>query len=194
MKAVVEYWSTGVREYASEYWMIVRNAFGYNGLGVPLQRVLVVGACPPPGEDGKKRYQYTFLWIIDPKAYSSLGVGCRYIVELRQAMCHLFRLFKVEIVFHDIDVSDMEQSMLDCHGKFSNIEFIEEFFYSKDSLSKLDRRFHFKRSVEDTHMGVKNSGDAAQQRVVLAQFSPLPSQSQGLTVGDDEDDGDDIAG
>ncbi|KAJ6097816.1 hypothetical protein N7499_002190 [Penicillium canescens] len=148
MKAVVEYWTTGVRQYSSEYWIIVRNAFGYNGLGVSLSRVVVVGATIPKGQDSEGRYQYTFLWILDPKASHTLGVTSRYLAEHRQAMNNLFRLVKVELVFDQTDVDDLERSMLKAHEGFPEVLFVEEFFYSPDSLSKLDRKMRFNRGLQ----------------------------------------------
>jgi hypothetical protein len=198
MKAVAEYWTTGVRRFASEYGMIVRNAFAFNGLGFPASRALVVGAIVPSNKDGEKVYQYTFLWIVDPKAEKSLGVSQRYVLELRQAMCHLFRLCKVEVVFRDIDLEDMEKSMLRSFNDFPNVVSVEEFFYAEDSSSKLDRKVHFPKelpavssgseeeaaetpeqecseSEDETYVGSPDSGEC--ERVKLAAFSPLKAAS-----------------
>ncbi|KAJ6097815.1 hypothetical protein N7499_002189 [Penicillium canescens] len=114
MKAIAEYWTIGVRQYSDEYWMIVRNAFGYNGLGVALSRV----------------------------------VTSRYLAEHRQAMNNLFRLVKVELVFDQTDVDDLEKSMLKAHEGFPEVLFVEEFFYSPDSLSKLDRKMRYNRGLQ----------------------------------------------
>lgn len=105
-----------------------RNGFQFNGLGIPLQRVLVVGARVKARKSSDSLYQYTFLWVVDPKAYGSIGVTYRYVAELRQAMCDLFRLHKIEIVMHDEDIEDMERSMRDACNEFANVEFVESMF------------------------------------------------------------------
>jgi hypothetical protein len=197
MRGIVEYWATGVKQYSSEYWTIVRNAFGFNGLGVPLQRAVVVGARVKARESSDSLYQYTFLWIVDPKAYGSLGVTCRYVVELRQAMCDLFRLHKVEIVMHDEDIEDMERSMRDACNEFANVEFVEEYLPTGDPKSKLDRKVHVRRKLDDASPAValEESSEKAsekeevqaspvERRVEVARYSPPESVD---SFSDDDD-------
>jgi hypothetical protein len=202
MKAVVEYWATGVRQYSSEYWTIIRNAFAQNGLGVPLQRVMVVGARVKSRESNDSLHQYTFLWIVDPKAYSGLGVTYRYLSELRPAMCGLFRLRKSENLFYDVDIEDMERSMRDACNEFPNVQFVEEYFPTEESKSKLDRKVHVRRKLEDvaTEAVAQQSLESADvqecsrgARVEVARYSPpesvacFPEDDDAPEPSDDED-------
>lgn len=141
MKAIVEYWTTGVSRFTSDYWIIARNAFLYNGVGLSVAKALVVGASLPLDVNDEKRIQYTFLWVVDPTFSSTLGYGTRYNVEFRQGMCDLFRLVKSEIIFDDMDVISMENSMLNAPKDFDGVQFVEEMFASPGSEFNFDRKY-----------------------------------------------------
>ncbi|KAJ6125982.1 hypothetical protein N7471_010475 [Penicillium samsonianum] len=158
MKAVLEYWVPKIREFEREDEMIVRNAFEFNGMGVPIQSVLVTGERVPAGEAGDALYHYKFLWIIEPMVTPTLGVTGSYPCALRPTMSGLSRLRKAEIVYYDEDVQDMKRAM---HAEFeqnSNVKFIKEFFYCKDCPSRLDDRV--RRKLEDANTFVPDPGKA----------------------------------
>lgn len=144
--------------------MIVRNAFGHTGLGVPVQRALVVGSDLPAGREGESRHQYTFLWILDPKDLHSKGIGNRYHVELRQSMNDLFRLVKSEVVFDELDVEAMESSMGNAPEDFSGVQFVEEFFYSEEIPTRVDRRYLYNAPAMDAVAGNTNMMPSASLR------------------------------
>ncbi|CAI7578860.1 unnamed protein product [Penicillium glandicola] len=126
MKAVLESWVSKIRQFEGEDEIIVRNAFEFNGMGVPIQSVLVTGERVPAGEAGDALYHYKFLWIIEPMVSPTLGVTGSYPCTLRPTMSGLSRLRKAEIVYYNEDVQGMERAM---HAEFaenSNIKFIRE--------------------------------------------------------------------
>jgi hypothetical protein len=149
MKAVLEFWVSKFRQFEGEDEIIVRNAFEFNGMGVPIQSVLVTGERVPAGEAGDALYHYKLLWIIEPMVSPTLGVTGSYPCTLRPTMSGLSRLRKAEIVYYDEDVQGMERAM---HAEFaenSNVKFIREFFLpqglsvqtGRSSPTKIGRRY-----------------------------------------------------
>ncbi|KAI2669466.1 hypothetical protein CBS147355_9799 [Penicillium roqueforti] len=165
MKAVLESWVSKFRQFEGEDEIIVRNAFEFNGMGVPIQSVLVTGERVPAGEAGDALYHYKLLWIIEPMVSPTLGVTGSYPCTLRPTMSGLSRLRKAEIVYYDEDVQGMERAM---HAEFaenSNVKFIREFFYHKDCPSRLDDRVQ--RRLEDNTVDPRNTWHR-----VRPQFGP----------------------
>lgn len=101
--------------------------------------------------------QYAFLWIIDPKVIATLGVGSQYLGELRPAMCSLFRLHKVELLYDQCDVANMERSMRGPCEDFPNVEFVEDYIRPANDQGKLDCVVHVRRKLKDRQASVESA-------------------------------------
>lgn len=140
MKAIVEYWVTKIQQFERKDELIVRNAFEFNGMGVPIHRVLVTGERVPAGEAEDALYNYKFLWIIEPMMDPTRGAAGSYPCALRPTMGGLSRLRQADILYDDDDAKAMERKLLAEFEKNSNVKFIKQFFYCKDCPSRRDYR------------------------------------------------------
>lgn len=102
MKAVVEYWVPQLKQYEREDELIARNAFEFNGMGIPSHSVVVTGERITAGEAGDALYEYKFLWIIEDLMTQTLGVVGSYPCGLRPAMGGLSQLRKPHIEIYSL--------------------------------------------------------------------------------------------
>lgn len=148
MEAIVEDWSTGLPSDRSDYSNIVRTAFGTSGLGLCVKRALVAGARHAPDEDGHNHFDYRILWMIDAECSSLSGVDRKGLLKARQSGLQGPRLHKMEFVCGVSDVKFMENLFLQWYMWIPYVEFVEEIFFSKGSMSESGRRLHFERSSQ----------------------------------------------
>jgi hypothetical protein len=91
-------------------------------------------------------------------------------------MCDLFRLVKVEVVFDQSDVDDLEESMLKAHEGFPEVLFVEEFFYSPDSKSKLDRHLRYSRGTPEDSVVDRKELEMGQTELAIRSVVDMAAQ------------------
>lgn len=136
---------SGEASSLSEYCIIAHNGLLHHDLGVVVSRVVVVAAVHDDSASGAQRYCFTFLWKLDSEKSVSIGLGGDYSVESRQYDFEMFRLCKVDVVFHDQDVHLVEQSMLSAGTAYTAVRFVEEFVISPHSDTMVQRKMLYEQ-------------------------------------------------
>lgn len=176
MKAVLEGWMSGEVSSLSDYWIVAHNGLLHNDLGVVVSKVVVLGAVHRDSASSAERYCYTFLWKIDFSKSMTMGSIDHYSVKSRQCQSDVFRLCKVEVVYHDSGVDLAERSMLSAGPAYTEVVFVEEFVVCPQSVTVVKSKIYCENPsrFSDTKVGV--------------------SHCDGLVEADYESSDEDIAG
>lgn len=175
MRGIVEHWVSAVRGYEDDVWLILRNGFSFNGLGVLVKEATVVKV-----RRGSSCC-YSICWVLDPACYSMLGVGYRYLAELRPSMCDFFRLVKCELIYNADDLAEHIQAMREANVEHDDVESIVGV-----SLPKVSK-------AEDVNsdLSVFARGSALEQKVYFGRFIEKRRRSETSSQSSDNGNGSD---
>ncbi|KAH1805483.1 hypothetical protein KXX35_001559, partial [Aspergillus fumigatus] len=113
VRAALEDWSTAPAGDPLDYSVMFDNGSCKKDLGCSLQRVLVVGLCYPRSQDGERRSDYRFLFVIRPDSEAEFSFDTQWLAVLRRTQRGLPRLRRAEWVLGEQNVSIVESSLLD---------------------------------------------------------------------------------
>jgi hypothetical protein len=162
VRAVLEDWSTAPAGDPLDYSVMFDSGSCKKHLGRSLERALVVGVLYPRPQDGERRSDYRFLFVIRPDWKDLFSFDTRFDTQwldvLRRTEPGLPRLRRAEWVLGEQNVSIVEGSMLDSFNSDPYVHLVEEIFFSAESGLETRRQVHFKRVLEERMSSTEMSG------------------------------------